>query len=200
MLATSNPARGAFVDTLDVVLFSPFCPATLWKSIAALPNLTDLILIVPDLKNATALGNVKLSQLQYFRTDLPHRTLLGFLQAHPTIEDLDLLDGAHTGAMCPLRTVDLSHVQHFSGPARCVSLLAHAGAIRLTIELEDDSQGACLSLHAIPAPLPLLYQLIIDIRDDDDGIINSISRACPGLRKLKLVEKASPSVSQAVCL
>ncbi|OJT15520.1 hypothetical protein TRAPUB_7213 [Trametes pubescens] len=193
MLATYNPALGAFVDTLDVAMFTPFSSATLWKSIAALPNLTDLILIVPDLRNATALGDITLPQLQYFRTDLPHRMLLGFLQAHPTIGDLDLLDGAHAGALCPLRMVDLSHVQHFSGPSRCISQLAHDGATRLTMELEDDCQGASLPLHTIPSLLPLLYQLTIDIRNDDDDILYNVARAFPGLRKLKLVEKASPT-------
>ncbi|KAL7279762.1 hypothetical protein ACG7TL_006169 [Trametes sanguinea] len=143
-LVNLNPALGAFVDSLEVAIRSAFALATLRKTLQALHNLTDFVLILPTLRCPTLLRGIRLPFLEYFRTNLPHSTILEFLDAHPSIADLDL------------------------------------------------------ALRAISPPLSQLYQLTIEIRDDDYDILQAIACACPGVRKLKLVEHGSKAVGPRI--
>ncbi len=196
-LVTLNPAHGAFVDTLDILIRSTFRMTTLRRSLTLLPNLTDLILIAPRIRSSSALHGVYLPQLQYFRTDLPHVILVNFLTVHPAIVDLDLVgNGEHGGALqCPLQTVNLGGVRNLHGPAPCVVLLASQGLVRLTMQLNGSASSSSVPLRTIAPPLFDLHTLILDIQDDDFDILESIAIACPRVRKLKLSEKALYKVS-----
>ncbi|KAI9057622.1 hypothetical protein FKP32DRAFT_1681304 [Trametes sanguinea] len=198
-LVALNPALGAFVDALEVNFRSAFSLAALRKTFRYLHNLTDLILVVPALRSPTALRGVFLPCLQYFRTNLPHRTVHPFIDAHPSITELDLVgEGSHPHKKCPLSMATLDDLQTLSGPSSCVPYIALPGLSRLCINLGTSTSGGCAALRAIPAPLCRLYQLTIDIRDDDDDILHSIAYACPGVRKLKLIEQGSPTTGRSL--
>ncbi|KAI0665422.1 hypothetical protein C8Q78DRAFT_1083990 [Trametes maxima] len=189
-LVSFNPAHGAFVDSLDVRISSPFYPPVLRTSLTLMPNITDLILITPRLRNRAVLRGVRLPQLQYFRTDLPHTLLVDFLASHPTVTELDLLDCSHgMDIACPLGIVNLTGVKHLSGPGACVPLLAPAGLVQLSLQLTSTAVNASLSLQKITTPLFGLCTLVIDIRADDNGLLANVARACPHVCKLKLIEK-----------
>ncbi|OSC99345.1 hypothetical protein PYCCODRAFT_1446810 [Trametes coccinea BRFM310] len=183
-----NHQLGAFVDTLDVSLQSAFPLATLRQSFFHLPNLTDLMLIITGVRRSIApLRN-------YFRTNLRHHALADFLSIHMSITDLDMLCHTHCPrSVCPLRRVDLSNLLCLSGPAHCVYQLTCPNLTRLTMTLNDASRSVGPLLRSMPAPLPLLYQLTLDIRDDDHDVLNSIAFTCPALRKLKLLEQTPRS-------
>ncbi|EIW51303.1 uncharacterized protein TRAVEDRAFT_54677 [Trametes versicolor FP-101664 SS1] len=189
-LATFSPNHAAFIDSLDIILLSAFLPSALRATLASLPNLTDLILIAPRLRNPVALRGIHLPQLQYFRTDLSHVILTNFLAAHPHIMNLDLVGNSrHCDVPCPLQEVDFRATKSLSGPACCAVQIAPSGLTRLTMDLEGSSTGPTHPLRMLDPPLPGLYALIVDIRDDDYNILDEIARACPSVRKLKLIEK-----------
>ncbi|KAI0648767.1 hypothetical protein C8Q79DRAFT_1007359 [Trametes meyenii] len=189
-LVSFNPAHGAFVDSFDVRISTSLYPPTLRMSLALMPNITDLILIAPRLRNRTALRGVHLAQLQYFRTDLPHASLVDFLAAHQTITELDLLDTSHgADVACPLGTVNLNGLKCLSGPGACVPPLAPANLVQFLVELKSTAVSASLSLQKLTTPLHHLCTLVIDVCADDKGILANIAQACPTVRKLKLNEK-----------
>ncbi|KAI0688943.1 hypothetical protein C8Q76DRAFT_635134, partial [Earliella scabrosa] len=187
------PEVATFARDLTIRLHSPFPPEALRFCMLSCMNVVDLILILPRNAFGDVLVDLQFHRLQLFKTNLPHRFLPEFLASHPTVTNLCL--GSCNPAPvpdepCPLRLVDLRHVETVECALECALATAHPALLRLTVEhLGDPCPRPPTVLRLLQSPLVTLFALTLDFFPDDYEMLDQIVRAAPRVQKLKLLEK-----------
>ncbi|KAI0709164.1 hypothetical protein C8Q76DRAFT_626689, partial [Earliella scabrosa] len=137
------------------------------------------------------LNNISFHGLVFFKTNLPHGSLVGFLSAHSRITTLSLGPCASGLALaCPLSVLPLqSHILAIECSMTCVRAISHPDLLRLTMEAHNPSVDVPGLLRSLPFPLTSLLYLTLDFYPYDYDIIDRIAFATPQVQSLKLIER-----------
>ncbi len=185
---------GLAVEELEIGFANSvsFAGETLRRCLQLVPNVADVILDLPPRTPSNILQHVTFPHLQLFKTNLPHYTLLDFLEAHLSLKLL-ILGSCGSPGECAFAS--LSHVDHIvdlEGPSQCISHFMGTRLVRLTAHLSYDWYSK-FATRSLPLSIHLVV-LSMEILPDDFQVLNSISQTAPSLRKLKLMENGIPMV------
>ncbi|KAI0827483.1 hypothetical protein BC628DRAFT_1418575 [Trametes gibbosa] len=151
------------------------------------PNVECLVLDLPAESPVTLLNGLNFANLTAFSTNLPHRVLLSFLEAHTSLTAL-ILRSCGRSATCPLRGLVLGRLNSLHSPSRCFSGIVPGPLVTATVNLTRLSSMSALAVQAISSSR--LYSLTIDHFSNDYDVLSRVASGLPNLRKLKLNEKA----------
>ncbi len=191
-----DPDAALLVSDLTIQLGLVVSFSTLRHSLLSVPNLTDLVLILSAHVPTILLDNIVFESLVFFKTNLPHASLVVFLSNHPTLTTLSLNSCARDStAVCPLTTVDLTHVLTIECPTGCVKGASHSNLRRLTMQGSSFHANTPAILRSLTVALVSLVNLTLDFHPDDHDILERVITAAPRVQSLQLIERASRSVS-----
>ncbi|RPD52283.1 hypothetical protein L227DRAFT_515047, partial [Lentinus tigrinus ALCF2SS1-6] len=185
-----DPAIAAAVTDLvvDVTTMEAAPLHLLHQLLSIVPNLVDFILLLPPDVPADFLAGFSYHALTLFKTNIPHRCLLSFMENHPTLTTLCLDSCERADPACPLRTQDLSAIVTLECPLGCLHKNPCRNLVRLTAGQRSSTCGIPAAFKAFPAAASLVY-LTVEFFPDDYDVLHGIVVATPMLRKLKLLEQ-----------
>ncbi|KAI0340551.1 hypothetical protein BDW22DRAFT_1430698 [Trametopsis cervina] len=197
-----NQGIGLVVDTFEVVLDAAGATrrtfVLLHDVLKLLPQLTDLIIqiyrVLPEMFTDLydILSGVELRALELFKTNLPHRAIIPFLQNFQHRRSLFqlVLEDCGLTNLCPLREVDLTHITDLECPIHCAQRTSTSHLTRLILHNASPSFSASDALLKMPIRSNLTH-LTLKFFSSDLDILNSIILFAPRLRKLRLIELVS---------
>ncbi len=165
-LARFNPAIGLAVEDLNLSLPSDagYPAQAVRDCLRFTPNLESLVLFLPPDSPITILNGLFFPSLCVFSTNLPHRTLRSFLDAHTSLTSL-ALRACGRGATCPLRGIELRRLANLQCPSRCFVGFIRGPLITATVNLARLTSMSFLAVQA--ASSSRLYSLSVDFFSND---------------------------------
>ncbi|RPD58134.1 hypothetical protein L226DRAFT_573248 [Lentinus tigrinus ALCF2SS1-7] len=188
--AHRDPAIAAAVTDLivDMTTMEAAPLYMLHQSLSIVPNLVDLILLLPPGVPEDFLDGFSYHALRLFKTNIPHRCLSSFMESHPTLTTLCLDSCECAEPVCPLCTRDFNAIVTLECPLGCLHKNPCHNLVRLTAGQRSSTCGIPAAFKAFPAAASLVY-LTVEFLPDDYDVLQGIVGATPMLRKLKLLEQ-----------
>ena len=196
-IAEADATFARTVTDLFIELVEPIPLAVLRQCLSMVVNVVDLILLLPSDMPVHLLHGFFLPRLQLFKTNLPHRDLLTFVDCMPGLCVLCVGSCGRDARdrICPLTGADLSRVLTLECPAECLSGTVRKGLIRLTAEDRPSVVGIPPALKSFQSQT--LAYLCLEFYPDDYDVLQAIVAVVPRLRKLKLLERHRAMVCSA---
>ncbi|KAI9060541.1 hypothetical protein FKP32DRAFT_1678860 [Trametes sanguinea] len=189
LIGNFNPNIGRVIEDLSITLPSNvgYPAQAVRAALRIVPNVQCLVLDLPADSPVTLLSGVRFPNLRVFSTNLPHRTLVSFLIAHPFLDALALRDCGR-GHTCPLRGLEFRDLSNLQCPSRCFVGVVRGPLTTATVNLSRLTSMSSLAVRSLsPAHL---HTLTMDFFTNDYDVLSRVIFATPNLRNLKLNEKA----------
>lgn len=199
----ADRALGQRIDTFEINM--PFEDvaldfALIKRCLQVMPHLTDLTLELPfrlPVQVDTILADVELPELQWFRTNLPHSAVAGFLEDARNVKNLFVLvlggDCGHEGR-CALHQVDLASMRNVECSVGCFRHFRSPSITRLALH---NKTPAVLTSVALQQTIPYanITHFTLQFYSDDYNVLDKVAAFAPNLRKLRLTELVTCVVS-----
>ncbi|KAI0055833.1 hypothetical protein BV25DRAFT_1921458 [Artomyces pyxidatus] len=163
--------------------------------LSLLKDVTDLVLDMPLANPIAGSQFLYFSNLTSLTTTLPHRAIVGLLEANPQLLYLDVGPCDTRSACCPLNKVALPHVTHLAGPPGCVMRLMGESLLENLVATYRGRRDVFVHPEHFFHPtnfdaLARVSTLHVDFYSDDLDTLIRIAAAVPQLTNLKLTERA----------